>query len=270
LPAGRGGAPAGPDEEPGEGGPGLAAFRARAAAAEARAAEISRYPDESWTAARDRLALGFSPGAAAFQGVRGRGAFPPEAGTWPESARSYARTGNPWAAAAGGREEDVSDRKSRVGQAASVMPDSTQSWFDVQGAMASRASEVPARRLATVVAVTHDAAGHVVAIRLVGPSGSAAHDAAALARANRLRGSEMGDRFRSTVAHWAYVTELFVSPAHPGAGLSFDANFGQVRPAHPVEKQVRSHVELVALHDAADPRFAPAAAPWLTRTHPLP
>jgi hypothetical protein len=248
--AGGHGAELGPDEEPAEGEPGLAASRARGAAAEARAAEISRYPDTSWTEARDRLAKGFAPGAKAFEGVRRAGTVPPGAGTWMESARAYARSGSPWPAEATA-DADAAERKAVTGRAGSVMPDATQSWFDAQGAMASRARAAPARRLVTVVAVTHDAAGRVVGVRLVRPSGSAAHDAAALARAKGERGNEMGARFGATVAHWAYVTELFVTPVQPGAGLSFDANFQHVRPDPPLARSVRSRVELVALYDAA-------------------
>jgi hypothetical protein len=229
-----------------EGVAALAARRAREVAGGARAADLARYPDESWSEERRRLADGFAPGAGAFDGVAGSGATAAAAGDWMDAAGRYALSGRPWAPAPD-PEPTARERVARTAQAASIMPAETHAFFDVQEALAARAEATPSRRLTSLVAVEHDAEARVTGVRLVSTSGSARHDREAVGRARRLLGSVPAPRFRSCVVHWAFVTELFVAPGLPRAGLSFDANFRPERPDHPLRREVRSRVELVAV-----------------------
>ena len=209
-----------------EGVAALAARRAREVAANARAADLARYPDESWSEERRRLADGFAPGTGAFDGVAGSSAQAAVAGDWMDAAGRYALGGPPWPPAPD-PEPTARERGARTAQAASIMPAETHAFFDAQAALAARAEATPSRRLTSLVAVEHDAEARVGGVRLVATSGSARHDREALERARRLVGSASAPRFRSCVVHWAFVTELFVSS---------------------LRREARSRVELVAVY----------------------
>ncbi|HSN91514.1 MAG TPA: hypothetical protein VLS93_09815, partial [Anaeromyxobacteraceae bacterium] len=229
-------------EPAGESDAALAVRRVGEIVAGARAAELARYPDQIWAEERRRLADGFAPGTEAFDGMPGSGAAAVAAGDWLDAAGRYGRGGLPWAPAPH-PEPTARDRVATTARAASKLPAETHDFLEAQAELQARAAANPSRRLVTVVAVEHD----VTAVRLVGTSGSARHDRQALDRARRLQGLASAPRFRSCRVHWAFVTELFVSPPIPQVGVAFDAYFRPVKPDRPLRREARSRVELVAV-----------------------
>jgi hypothetical protein len=213
------------------------------------AEDRARFPDDASRSLRDALQDGFAPPARIFdeEPAGGLGATARAAAQgWLDSARAYGRTGNPNA----GRR--VLDRPgadtARMNSSGHELPEPNAAWeAQVAWFEGKLGPGGWVRRLETVVELRHGADGRVVSARLVRSSGNAAHDRAALAQAERLRGRTDLPAQRGERSRWAFETDLSIVPPVPVVGLGFDAYFRPTEVVYPLKQDVRSRVRLLSI-----------------------
>ena len=223
-----------------------------------RAEDLRRYPDASWTDLRDALANGFAPPMSSLERQRalgvGPGAGPGLLGRfldgYGKSAERYGRTGSVIEPGPGapGDHDSTRENARQVAVAGSIGNKEREAAAPAFDALATlpgpNAPMEVSGALVTVVAVALDAEGAVKSVRLVSRSGSPAYDRAVLDRAEQVVGRRLSRRLAGTITEWAFATEVRIQPMTPGLGLSFDDAFKPKDVHYPLQRVVRTRVEL--------------------------
>jgi len=225
-----------------------------------RAEDLSRYPDASWTTLRDALGAGFLAPGSALDRARvtdGPGGGPNALGRYAQALNAaserYGKTGSPMPQGTGTPGEHDNPRAfERTVAAAGALgsPERSALAAAIDGLDAQVGPQAPTESLGglvAIVAVRLDAAGAVERARLVARSGSAEYDASALEAAERLVGRELSRRLAGTETEWAFVTEVRLRPMTAAAAVQFDATFKPTGVSHPLQRIVRTRVELRAI-----------------------
>jgi len=225
-----------------------------------RAEDLSRYPDASWTDLRDALGAGFLAPGSALDRARvtdGSSGGPNALGRYAQALNAaserYGKTGSPMPKGTGTPGEHDNPRTvERIVAAAGALgsPERSALAAAIDGLDAQVGPQAPTESLGglvAIVAVKLDAAGAVERARLVARSGSADYDASALEAAGRLVGRALSRRLAGTETEWAFVTEVRLRPMTAAAAVQFDATFKPTGVSHPLQRVVRTRVELRAI-----------------------
>jgi TonB family protein len=227
-----------------------------------RAEDLRRYPDASWTDLRDALGRGFAPPMDSLERAHvldgGPGAGPGLVGRfvdgYGQSAARYGKTGSPVPPGPGapGVTQDSTPAAARAVAVAGALgsPERSELAQAIDGLSLLPGPNAPAElagALVAVVAVRLDAAGAVTDVRLVGRSGSPGYDRAVLETAQQVLGRRLSRRLAGTVTEWAFATEVRVQPVAPGVAFTFDDALRPQEGFLPLQRRVRTRIELRAI-----------------------